>query len=582
MKDERPQARYVKPGEMLAMDPSRIHRGPAGFFWLYGDGPKPNERRGEVAIVHVRGELEHHKDRWGCAESYEGIVEKFGAALSGEDATKAYELAARQANYGDLPADFQPLAKTPPKKLVLCIDSPGGVVAGLNETHATLLRMKVEAKIPVVVIVNEMAASAAYALATVGDRIICPRSAILGSVGVISTMISQARKNKEDGYDVELITSGARKADGHLHAPISAAAVAVERGRVMKLAADFWAMVSKARRIPVAKIRGFEAAIFLGSDAKRVGLADAVGNLETVLAEGAPPAKGRAAGGNETDRRLRSVDNPVSSTSTERGISMKLQARLMALMAVMVGEADPAKRAAAARLIAKKGALLASKAEEGDDDPDDDEEGDDEEESKAAKAAKKAEAAKKAAEAAQHRAKSAEFRKKAEEAEEKAKMAEADDEEKAKAEGDDEKAKTAATAGHDALLASLAKSVGELKQAQTTNAKATLIGGARKLGAITKTEAAWLDAQTLAAVESFLQMRAKAGLVVVDEDQLLKPKHTQPGTEESLPEETRAMIASAVDAFPGDKKAYRETLVKAHLEAHTKATRDALAGAGRY
>lgn len=303
MTPEEPRARYLRPGELLAMDPSSIRRGPHGFFWLLCGGPKPNERRGDVAIVHVRGELEHHAKDYGGAESYEGLRTKFREALSGEDVVEAQAARARAANYGELPDGYQAPAATPPRKVALCIDSPGGVVAGLNETQAALLRMKREAQIPVVVFVNEMAASAAYAIATVGDRLVCPRSAIVGSVGVISTMISQARKDKDDGYDVELITSGARKADGHLHAPIGPGAIAAERNRVGKLAADFFRMVSASRGIPMTKVEGLQAAIYLGQDAKRVGLVDDIGGLDDVLGPAETPSPARA-GGNETDRRL--------------------------------------------------------------------------------------------------------------------------------------------------------------------------------------------------------------------------------------------------------------------------------------
>src|SRR5262245_60211687 len=117
---------------MLAMDPSRIHRDERGFFWLFGGYPKPNERRGDVTIVHIRGELEHHKG-WG--ESYEGILEKLREATSGQDAVDAHE---RQHRWDD---GYEPLAATPPKRVLACIDSPGGVVAGLNECHASIVEI---------------------------------------------------------------------------------------------------------------------------------------------------------------------------------------------------------------------------------------------------------------------------------------------------------------------------------------------------------------------------------------------------------------------------------------------------------
>lgn len=265
---------------------------------------------------------------------------------------------------------------------------------------------------------------------------------------------------------------------------------------------------------------------------------------------------------------------------------MKLSARLISLMAALSGETDPAKRAALSLRLAKKSATLAAKSKDGDDDPDDeDDEGDDE--SEAAKAAKKAEKAKKAAEAAKHRAKKAEYLKKAEEAEEAAKMAEADEEEKAKsAEEEEEKAKAALAAGGaraEALLTKLAGSVAELQRSQIQGTKTSLIDGARKLKAITKTEAAWLAGLQLSDVESFLEMRAKSGLVTTSEEALVKPRHVTPGTEEALPEATRAQIDAAVAVYPlADKKAYRDALVAAHLKAHNDQVRAADGAAGRY
>lgn len=617
--DDRPRARYVKPGEMLAMDPSRIHRGPAGFFWMMGSGLKPNERRGDVTIVHIRGELEHHQDRWGCSESYEGILERLQLAASGQDYAEAHE---REHRYDE---GYEPIAPMPPKRIVTMIDSPGGVVSGLNECHASIIKIvAANPEIEFTVYVNEMAASAAYALACAFPEIICPRSAILGSIGVISTMISQARKNAKDGFDVELLTSGARKADGHLHAPITEQAKAVELARVMKLAKSFWSMVSKARSIPIAQIQGFEAGIFLGPDAQRRKLADAVMSFDDVLlAAGAEPASGTKpeGGGNQTDRRLqadvKSVNIKIDKIDKE-GPMLALTALITKTAALIAKEKNLGKRAAllvdikalrrtAAAIGGKKlsaliaetetaiGAetderklskLLASldaykktekhvehtKSEEGDEDDDeekdkddeDDEDDDEEESSKKSKAA-----------------------------------AAADDEEEAKSEEDEAKAalaavrsltglKGAAALGALQALAgtvdATAATVAKIRRDQRSSTKSSLIAGAREKGQITKTEATFLSDQSLATVEGFVSMRRKGGFVVTDEEGLVKPKHVQPGTEESLPQETKAMIDSAVSSFPGDKKIFRETLVKAHLEAHVKQLAAATSGAssGRY
>lgn len=258
---------------------------------------------------------------------------------------------------------------------------------------------------------------------------------------------------------------------------------------------------------------------------------------------------------------------------------IKLDALIKREQSAIDAETDPRKlRAHQANLAA----FLATKAEmDGDDDEDDkDKDKDDDEDgedSKAQKAAKAAAKAKGAAEAAKHRSKAAEYKAKAAESEEAAKAAEEDDDEEEESE---ESEAAAPPVAHDALLAKLAATVAEIKQTQIESGKKSLIDGARKIGAITKTEAAWLADLSTAKVEGFLEMRAKAGLVVTHEEGLAKPKHVAAGTEESLPADTREMIESAVSAFSGDREKYRAELVKNHLAAHKKQIDAALNGAG--
>jgi len=243
-----------------------------------------------------------------------------------------------------------------------------------------------------------------------------------------------------------------------------------------------------------------------------------------------------------------------------------------------LGDSDPK---ALRKLQAKLASFVVARAAMDDDDDDDKKKGDgddDEDDSKSKMAAKKAEEAKKAAEAAKHRAKAAEYKAKAEESEEAAKKCEADDEEES-----EEAAARAPSAGHDALLAKLAKSVDTLEKSQVASAKDALIVGARKVGAITKAEAAWLGAQGLPAVESFLELRSKAALVATSEGDLVRPKNAAPGTEASLPAETLAMIEHALGGVTGEARAtLRKELIAANLKAHNDALAAANGAGGRY
>lgn len=602
---ERPAARFVKPGEMLAMDPSVIRSGPEGFFWLFGGGPAASEQRGDVAIVHVRDALEHHADSWG--DSYEGILQRVRDAMAGKIAVLQHERAQRQHRWEhEHEEGFEPLpdvVASPPAAVLLCIDSPGGVVSGLNETVFALQKLKEETGIPLVAYINEMAASAAYALTCACKPVVCPPSAIVGSIGVISTMISQAERNKRDGFDVRLITSGARKADGHLHAPITDAAIAAETSRVNKLAATFFKIASKARGISAATIEGFQAGIYLGKDAERRKLVDEVACLDDViLALSKASADGsETAGGNETDRRASKslLDGTAQSGSLRRngahgGPSRPNEARTMLTLTALIKrteaaiskETDEKKRKALAAVLAvykkteKHIEHHKTEEDDGEDEPENGDDGDGDEDDEEKKSAKKAEeemAAKKAEEEAA------------------AKKAEEDEEEEAEekkaaaalrlieaATGMTGRKAVGAAAAMFATAKTLAADVEVLKRSSLADRKAALLKEAAPL-CFGKAEEEWLATQSRATLEGWLEMRRAAGPVIhTSEGTIVKPKVVKPGTEESLPEEVRELIDAACEASGlADSAALRAELVKAHLKSHTDRIKSAANGAGR-
>ena len=63
------------------------------------------------------------------------------------------------------------------------INSPGGTVAGSEQLHDSLMRLK--AKKPMVVVVDGLAASGGYIAAMASDQIVAQQSSLVGSIGVI-------------------------------------------------------------------------------------------------------------------------------------------------------------------------------------------------------------------------------------------------------------------------------------------------------------------------------------------------------------------------------------------------------------
>lgn len=169
------------------------------------------------------------------------------------------------------------------QSIVLRIDSPGGEVAGLNEAVRGMRAEASAAGKPIVVYVDELAASAAYAIATVGDEIVTPESGCLGSIGVILAFTKRDRANEAAGLSTFVITSGARKADGHPFVAATKEELAAFQEEVDALAQMFGALVAEKRGGDAARWLGLDAACFFGHEAVSKGLADRVGGFEVAV-----------------------------------------------------------------------------------------------------------------------------------------------------------------------------------------------------------------------------------------------------------------------------------------------------------
>lgn len=349
--------RLIKPGELLAIRPDLVQEDRGAFFWLFPPPAPENERIGCVAVVTVNGPLEYHA----CADSdsYDAIVSRVREALEGDEESG------------------------PPGCIVLRIDSPGGVVAGLQQTVDRLRKISRKASVPFYAFADEMAYSAAYAIACACSEIYLPPSAMMGSVGVISTMVDQTKLDAKMGLRFVILTSGKRKADGHPHVPISQAMIDEEAPRVLELARQFYASVKYARGIPMKTIQGFEAGRFLGAEAAKAGLADEVVSWDRFLA--LVQERHKVTHSPLAQPGTRVSGSPVA-TRSESNMALSLDALIDRTQKAASAEKDPTKLSALhAELEAyKKTKHMIEKheTEEGEDDDEDEDEADEEDSAK--------------------------------------------------------------------------------------------------------------------------------------------------------------------------------------------------------
>ena len=101
-------------------------------------------------------------------------------------------------------------AKAGRDKVVLRLESPGGMVHGYGLAAAQLVRLR-DAGFNLTICVDKVAASGGYMMACIGSEILSAPFAIVGSIGVVAQVPNFNRLLKEKNIDFELYTAGQYK-----------------------------------------------------------------------------------------------------------------------------------------------------------------------------------------------------------------------------------------------------------------------------------------------------------------------------------------------------------------------------------
>jgi len=189
--------------------------------------------------------------------------------------------------------------------VVLDISSPGGEVSASEGLYFDLLKLR-ERK-PVVVSIDEMAASGAYYIACAADRIYAKPASLVGNIGVISIL------GEQDLVDEVLITTGPFKLSG---GPQDAYIRQMELLKQTFLAAIIAQRQDRLQVGPDVLSRG---EIYLGLQARQMGLIDAIGSQAEATAEAARLARVRHY--HVIDRTPKSADESLISFEEPQGRS---------------------------------------------------------------------------------------------------------------------------------------------------------------------------------------------------------------------------------------------------------------------
>lgn len=183
-----------------------------------------------------------------------------------------------------LTRDFHRAAEDPMvRAILLAVDSPGGEATDIAE-FAAMVRETHETRKPVTAYVGGVGASAAYWIAAAAGEVVVSDTALLGSIGVVSTWRDSSAREAAAGIKTYEIVSS--------QSPQKRLDPATDEGRgaiqalVDRLATEFIAAVARYRGVGEEKVMADfgKGGLVVGVDAVAAGMADRSGSFEKTLA----------------------------------------------------------------------------------------------------------------------------------------------------------------------------------------------------------------------------------------------------------------------------------------------------------
>ena len=157
-------------------------------------------------------------------------------------------------------------------RIILHVDSPGGVAQGVDQVHARLMDLRADG-IDIEARVSGLCASAAYWLASAADRILVRPTSEVGGIGVYRVYYDRSEALREAGVRPVVVRSGPHKAIGV--DAITDDQEAVELQNIMDIHNEFLRAVSAGRGMDPADVAVLATGrTYVGRRAVLVGLAD--------------------------------------------------------------------------------------------------------------------------------------------------------------------------------------------------------------------------------------------------------------------------------------------------------------------
>ena len=212
-----------------------------------------------------------------CLDKCTALVEVRGELEAGGRASAERVIAGLQAAFKN--------AGT--KGVVVRINSPGGSPVQAGQINDEMRRMRsAHPDIPLLVVVEDIAASGGYYVAVAADKIYVDKASVIGSIGVIMEGFGFTGAMDKLGVERRIVASGTNKAFLDPFEPVNPEQREYVQGILDDIHQQFIAAVKEGRGARLKETPGmFSGLVWNGKQAIELGLVDELGSLDYVARE---------------------------------------------------------------------------------------------------------------------------------------------------------------------------------------------------------------------------------------------------------------------------------------------------------
>jgi protease IV len=171
------------------------------------------------------------------------------------------------------------------KGVILYCNTPGGSPVQAGRINAEIKRLRADNKEkPIVAVVDELCASGGYYAAVAAEKVYVDQASIVGSIGVVLDGFGATGAMEKLGIERRTLTAGENKAMLDPFSPVNPKHTEYMQSMLNEVHQQFIKVVKDGRggRLKAPEAEVFSGLVYSGEKSVALGLADALGDVDTV------------------------------------------------------------------------------------------------------------------------------------------------------------------------------------------------------------------------------------------------------------------------------------------------------------